>query len=153
LGRVQEGLRYLRKDSEGRKLLRDDSADCYSSGNSIFSPPEGRQTTAGGSALGLRNSNIARYGAIDAILIILSLLGVYRLAEKADVRVVFAQAGERVVVQEVLDPETADGFSPGDTVRTVNGFQVSSPDEIEFVLDALPIGESVVLHPLTAKED
>ncbi|PIU45950.1 MAG: hypothetical protein COS95_00965 [Ignavibacteriales bacterium CG07_land_8_20_14_0_80_59_12] len=68
-------------------------------------------------------------------------------------RVVFAQAGERVVVQEVLDPETAGGFSPGDTVRTVNGSQVSSPDEIEFVLDALPIGESVVLHPLTAKED
>lgn len=75
-----------------------------------------------------------------ASIALFCVAGIYQAHEKAALPARFAVG---LFVSETVDGATF--LSPGDTVQTVNGQRVSSADEVEFLLDAMTIGEPVTL--------
>ncbi|MCI0330497.1 MAG: ATP-binding protein [candidate division Zixibacteria bacterium] len=79
---------------------------------------------------------------VDFLLFVLSVCGVHRATQRANVPAVFAGQNGPVVVKSVSSTTGETGLRPKDTVLSVNGQPVATPRDIEFVLDGLPISDT-----------
>jgi len=80
---------------------------------------------------------------VDSILFALSVFGVYRATQRANAPAVIVRQNGQIAVKSIAFQKGQPGLQPGDTVLSVNGHPVATPRDIEFVLDGLPISDTV----------
>ncbi len=81
--------------------------------------------------------------ALDCVLLVLCALGGYHYVQKAGIGMKFAEHNGRVYCLKVLNPVYDPYMRPGEVLRSVGGIEVHSVEEIEFLLDARRIGETL----------
>ncbi|UCD37355.1 MAG: PDZ domain-containing protein [Fidelibacterota bacterium] len=82
---------------------------------------------------------------IDALLVVMGVLGAYRVAVRAGVPAYLSVDRGRVYVRDL---EAGIPYTPllqGDTIRAINGQEVSSLQGMEFLTDHFQIGDTVAL--------
>lgn len=83
---------------------------------------------------------------LDALIFAFCLLGVQRTKEKADVPAFFSEDKGKVVVREINSKPKQIALQAGDVIRKVNGNAISSPIDIEFILNGLQIRKLVTFE-------
>ncbi|MCH7573758.1 MAG: GAF domain-containing protein [Candidatus Marinimicrobia bacterium] len=73
--------------------------------------------------------------AVDALLIGVALLGVYRLQSKARLPAMFVESEQGFVVERTLTPQADTTLMAGDILVAVDGARIYSYNEIEFLTD------------------
>lgn len=82
--------------------------------------------------------------AADLFIVIISLLGIYRVYEKADLPLTFYNLNSRIVVNQNLSGKII--IPSGDTVVSINGKTFSTKDEVEIYLDGFKPGSYVLIN-------
>ena len=83
---------------------------------------------------------------IDCCVYCLCLLGLWQVAEKADLPFSFSDhQSKSFVIRNNSTRETRDGVLDGDLVLSVNGVRPGSLEDIEFILDGLKTGSSTIV--------
>lgn len=85
---------------------------------------------------------------LDAVLFAFCMAGVYRATQRAALPVSLLDERGEVVVRRVHDSGGAT-LRPGNRILAVEGHVVSSAKDVEFVVDALGIGEMATLEILS----
>jgi signal transduction histidine kinase len=80
---------------------------------------------------------------IDAIIFLLCLFGVYRMALKATTPCNFENKESYLVVSELYDGESR--LAAGDTILTIGGYSFKNGSEVEVYIDGKNIGDAVDL--------
>jgi signal transduction histidine kinase len=79
----------------------------------------------------------------DFLLFVFCLLGVYHVSQKPGLPVNFLKQNNRVLISKIYDPAGEKNLRINDIVHSINGYEISSVEDIEFICDGLKIGESV----------
>lgn len=81
----------------------------------------------------------------DALLLVIGILGTYRVAIKPGLPADLEMDRRQVVVQEITDPGLTV-LRPGDVIRLVDNQSIATPRDVEFLIDHLAIGAEVLLE-------
>ena len=84
--------------------------------------------------------------AVDALLLVMGVLGTYRVALRAGLPAKLTMDRGRVIVREIGDQAAGTTLRPGDTIRSVNGQAVAILEDVEFLIDHLWIGDITSLE-------
>ena len=79
----------------------------------------------------------------DAIVIVICILGLYHVSQKAGIPVRLDESNGRIICAEVLDRSYEQYFHAGEAVIAADGIRVSEFEDLEFILDARRIGDRV----------
>ncbi len=80
---------------------------------------------------------------IDLLLICISLLGVYQIAERPTISGSFLKKDGGVYFRKVIPGHVESDFQRYDRIEFINDKPVASPTELEFILDQYRIGDTV----------
>ena len=83
----------------------------------------------------------------DCILYCLCLLGLWQIAEKADLPFAVGKGSQgEIVVKEVTAPANADGIRRGDLIVSLGGKMPVTLEGVEFILDGSRVGSELALE-------
>lgn len=93
-----------------------------------------------------QNKQLARILIADAVIFLFFIAGVQQIRLKAFLFPITAGTIEHLRLQEADDSVTQLGLHVGDSIVSIDGFTVSSNDDIEFICDGLEIGDIVSVN-------
>jgi signal transduction histidine kinase len=82
---------------------------------------------------------------IDGIIGIICLFGVFMVVEKPGMDVLLRSTESGLIVKKVYSAEAAEVFRIDDRVLTIDGYEVTIPEQVEFIIDGKLVGDSVAL--------
>jgi signal transduction histidine kinase len=82
---------------------------------------------------------------IDTIIGLICLFGVYMVVEKPGMDVLLSSTESGLIVKKVYSAEAAEVFRVNDRVLTVDGYEVTESEQVEFIIDGKRIGEGVMV--------
>lgn len=82
---------------------------------------------------------------IDILLIVVAVLGIYQISERATISGTFLKKDDGVYLRKISPAHVENVFQRYDRIVTINDKPVSSPTELEFILDRYRIGETVTV--------
>ncbi|MFC2088994.1 PDZ domain-containing protein, partial [Calditrichota bacterium] len=86
---------------------------------------------------------------VDVILFVICFFGIYHVSEKAGLEssshVSFTEKEDNVFVLETIDPDFKEQLFSGDIVTSIEGYPVSSKEDIEFICDVFAVGDVVTV--------
>lgn len=85
---------------------------------------------------------------LDGVLYIFCLLGIWQIAEKTALPLSLFRSPEGTFVVSRSTGRLPSGLSVGDTVSLVDGKKISIPEDIEFLLDGIRVGNDI---PVTVR--
>ncbi len=80
---------------------------------------------------------------LDVLILLLGLGGLYQSAQKAALPVPLEMRRGHVTVAQAFSGAGNTVLRPGDRLLAINGLDVTSVDDVEFILDGLAIGQQV----------
>lgn len=78
---------------------------------------------------------------IDGVIFLICVLGIYHVAQKGGVPVVFDEWDGKVRCARLIAPSYEQYIQPGEFVKSIDGIRVQNVEDIEFILDARQVGE------------
>jgi signal transduction histidine kinase len=80
---------------------------------------------------------------VDAVIALVCVVGLYHVSQKAGIPIVLDEEEGSILCIDVPDPMYQHYIKPGEYIRAVGGIEVQHMEDVEFLLDARRIGESV----------
>lgn len=80
----------------------------------------------------------------DTTILLLCLIGFYHVLQKAGLPIQFSP--NSLVIEEVITGCFDTSVFPGEKVFSINGYEIETQEDIEFILDGLSFNERVTLQ-------